>query len=279
MRVRELLLWAKSELASRLEQPLFEAELLLSYYLQKSRTFLHTHDDMLVKDVEGYKKLIARRKEAEPYEYIVGKANFYDIELRVNRHVLIPRPETELLVEKVSEVIERENIRYMVEVGVGSGAISIVLARRHKVLKVTAIDISPEALKVAQRNVVQYGLEKQITLQKGDLLDTVEGEVTLVVSNPPYIANDASLEKNVSGYEPHLALFGGTQGDELLKRLILQAKEKGVKFLCCEMGYDQRSPIETFVKHHFVNEFSVKYLNFYKDYAGLDRGFVLAYRD
>jgi release factor glutamine methyltransferase len=277
MTIKETLFWAEKTLESHLEQPRFEAELLLAHHLQKERTYLHMYDEVEVSHLKSYKKLIERRVKHEPYEYIVGKANFYDIELSVTKHVLIPRPETELLVEKVITLIQTHNIKRIVEVGVGSGAISIVLARHFKTLQIVATDISVDAITVAQKNIEKYGLEEQIKLRETSLLEGVEENFDLVVSNPPYIAQEAPLEKNVLHYEPHVALFGGKEGDELLKKLMVDAQTKKAKFLCCEMGYDQKVSLERFVQHHFINEFNVKYIDFYQDYAGLDRGFILKY--
>ena len=270
MTIREGLSWAREELQEACERPAFEAEMLLAFHLKKDRTYLIMHDMQNIMNVDAFQKLIQRRAAHEPYEYIVGSASFYDIHLDVEPGVLIPRPETEILIDLVAEIIESENITKIAEIGVGSGAISIVLARKFPQLHIIATDICDTPLKVAGKNIETFGLSKQIELCKSNLLDEVVENVELVVSNPPYIAEDFLLESNVIDYEPKEALFGGRVGDELLKQIILDVKDRNIKYLACEMGYDQKETLQD-----FVNQIGVEYIKFYKDLAGFDRGFVI----
>ena len=272
MTIKQTLNWAKQQLKEACERPQYEAELLLAYHLKKDRIYLMTHDRDNVENLERFKALIARRANYEPYEYIVGEASFYDIHLQVEEGVLIPRPETEILIDLVADIIEKEHITHIAEIGVGTGAISIVLARKFPELSVVATDISDAPLCVAQKNIETFGLEKQIELRKSNLIDKVNEPVELVVSNPPYIAEDFLLASNVVEYEPKEALFGGRVGDELLKQIILDVHARGIKWLACEMGYDQKEPISECVK-----EVGVQSIKFYKDLAGLDRGFVIQF--
>jgi len=271
MTIKETLAWARAELKEACERPQYEAELLLAYVLQKDRNYLILNENSRI-NIKEYKKLIQRRKNNEPYEYIVGEASFYDIHLAVEEGALIPRPETEILIDLVADIIEKENITCIAEIGVGTGAISIVLARKFPKLRSIATDICDTPLKVAQENINKYKLKNQIELRKSNLIDEVSEPVELVVSNPPYIAEDFLLESNVVDYEPKEALFGGRVGDELLKQIILDVRERGIKWLACEMGYDQKEPLSA-----FVNELGVKSIQFYKDLAGLDRGFVIQF--
>ena len=268
--IEDALRWATQKLQQSCERPQFEAELLLAYYLGKERTWLMIHDRDEVKEPEGYEALVQRRAAHEPYEYIVGEASFYDIHLKVESGVLIPRPETEILIDLVADIIEKEKITRIAEIGVGSGAISIVLARKFPALKVIATDICDTPLAVAKKNIAHFGLEGQIELRKSNLIDEVTEPIELVVSNPPYIAEDFLLESNVVDYEPKEALFGGRVGDELLKQIIIDVKKRGIRWLACEMGYDQKQLISD-----FVNEVGVQSIDFYKDLAGHDRGFVI----
>ncbi len=272
MKIKETLEWASQQLEISCERPRFEAELLLAYHLTKDRTYLHAFDESEVEKLESFKLLVERRVKHEPYEYIVGEASFYDIELNVEAGVLIPRPETEILIDLVAEIIEKENIKNIAEVGVGSGAISIVLARKFPNLEVIATDICDIPLKVAKSNAEKYEVSNRVSIIKSSILDKVSEPIELVVSNPPYIANDFKLEKNVAEYEPKEALFGGSIGDELLKQIVLDVKAKNIKHLACEMGYDQKEPMT-----QFFNEIGVKYYKFYKDLAGFDRGFVITF--
>ena len=272
MTINKALIWAKAQLSVACERPQFEAELLLAYHMKQERMYLITHDSDVLEDMEAYQSLIQRRANNEPYEYIVGEASFYDIHLAVEEGVLIPRPETEILIDLVLDIIEKENITQIAEIGVGSGAISVVLARKFPKLNIIATDICDTPIKVARKNIETFGLTEQIEVRKSNLIDMVSEPVELVVSNPPYIAEGFLLESNVVDFEPKEALFGGRVGDELLKQIILDVKEKGIKYLACEMGYDQKQPMQDFVK-----EVGVEYIKFYKDLAGHDRGFVIAF--
>jgi len=272
MTIKEVVSWGSAQLQQVCERPQYEAELLLAFYLKQDRIYLITHDRDELEDIEGYKMLIQRRVKSEPYEYIVGEASFYDIHLKVQQGVLIPRPETEILIDMVAEIIEKENITRIAEIGVGSGAVCVVLARKFPELKIIATDICDLPLQVAQTNIDTFSLQEQITLRKSNLIDKVPESVELVVSNPPYIAEDFILQSNVVDYEPKEALFGGRVGDELLQQIILDVKARGIHYLACEMGYDQKAPIQA-----FVNEVGVKSIQFYKDLAGLDRGFVIEF--
>ncbi len=130
-----------------------------------------------------------------------------------------------------------------------NGAISIVLARKFLNLKILATDISDSAIALAEENIKEFGLKERVKVIKRDIIDEVDtSNIDLVVSNPPYIANSFKLEPNVANYEPKEALFGGERGDELLKKIILDVKGRGIKYLACEMGYDQREPLEEFFK-------------------------------
>ena len=272
MTIREGLSWAREQLQEACERPSYEAELLLAYHLGKDRTYLIMHDGECVANMDDFKALIQRRAAHEPYEYIVGSASFYDIHLEVEKGVLIPRPETEILIDLVAEIIEKEQLTKIAEIGVGSGAISIVLARKFPQLHIIATDISDIPLRVAGKNIKTFGLGEQIELRKSNLLDEVDEPLELVVSNPPYIAEDFLLESNVIDYEPKEALFGGESGDELLKQIILDVKKRGIKYLACEMGYDQKEPLQA-----FVNVIGVEYIQFYQDMAQFDRGFVIKF--
>ena len=272
MTISQSLKWAKAQLQNSCERPQYEAQLLLAYHLKKERIYLIMHEDDEVYDVEGFESLIERRANHEPYEYIVGEASFYDVHLMVEEGVLIPRPETEILIDLVADIISKEKICSIAEIGVGSGAISVVLARKFPSLHSIATDICDAPLRVAKQNIEKYNLQNQITLRKSNLMDEVSESIELVVSNPPYIANDFVLASNVAEYEPKEALFGGRVGDELLKQIILDVKAKGIGYLACEMGYDQKEPIEAFVK-----DVGVEYIKFYQDLAGFDRGFVIGF--
>ncbi len=275
-RIGDLLGKATKLLAEACERPRFEAELLLAHAIDKDRNYLilHESDPIAREQADHFWQMVHRRAAHEPYAYIVGKASFYDIELVVEKGVLIPRPETELLVERAAALIARHDLQQIAEIGIGSGAIAIVLARKFPHLKIIATDISETALRVARRNIEAFGLQGRITLVYSNLLDAVEQQVEMVVSNPPYIEQGVTLMKDVAAYEPHEALFGGKEGDELLKAIVDLCIERKIGYLACEMGYNQRERIERYLQARGVCEIA-----FYRDYARLDRGFTVQITD
>jgi release factor glutamine methyltransferase len=270
MTIKQALNQAKEQLNGIVPRAMFEAQLLMAYHLGVDRMYLIINDNQELQDSDGFFDLINQRCSYKPIEYITQKVSFYDIELFVDEGVLIPRPETELLIDRCADIIQKHNITKIAEIGVGSGAISVVLARLFPHLQITATDISPQALSIAQQNIDSFNLTEQIELQHTSLLDGCDDSFELIVSNPPYIANNITLEPNVQRYEPHTALFGGEKGDELLKEIILQTKARDTRWLCCEMGYDQKEPLQKFMSQNGIYG-----VEFYKDLAGLDRGFVV----
>jgi release factor glutamine methyltransferase len=273
MTIKESLYWATQELKESCQRPMFEAQLLLSHHLNKDRIYLHTFDNKKVDNISGFKNLVKRRANHEPYEYIVNRVSFYDIELNIEKGVLIPRPETEILIDLVSDIIKREKITSIAEIGIGSGAISIILSRKFPNLNIIATDIADIPIKIAKKNIKKFGLENKIKVIKSNLLDKINRDnIELVVTNPPYISNNFKLPKNIIEYEPKEALFGGEAGDEIVKEIILETKKRGIKYLACEMGYDQKEPIEK-----FFNQIGIKNFSFYKDLNNLNRGFLIKF--
>lgn len=204
-----------------------DAEMLVLHLIQRDRTFLIANPDAKL-SAEGavrYYALIERRLAGEPIQYIIGETEFYGLLFRVNRSVLIPRPETEHLVEKVITLAaDFENPR-IVDVGTGSGAIAVALAHGLSAAQISAVDLSPAALEIAHENAGRNGVKDRIRFLEGDLLAPVVGKrFEIVVSNPPYVAESdrASLSVEVRDFEPGLALFAGS-GLEVFRRLIPDA--------------------------------------------------------
>ena len=258
-----------SELHSVAERPRREAELLLMAYLQCDQVWLITHPNTEIEEDTKLIEWIRRRKANEPLEYITNSVSFYSEIFHIEPGVLIPRPETELLIDEVLSYADREKEITIAEVGTGSGVISIILARNLPKAKIIAVDISSAALKVARKNIAEFGLGERIELRHGDLLDPVHEKVDIVVSNPPYIAKNAVLESNLD-YEPDEALFGGEAGNEIIIRLIDAVLQRDIDCFACEMGYDQKEGILKYLEKESSGS-----LRFYKDLAGFDRGFVL----
>jgi release factor glutamine methyltransferase len=258
-----------AELRDVAERPRREAELLLMAHLKCDQIWLITHQDDLVDNGDRLEKWVQRRQQHEPMEYITNKVSFYSQEFYIAPGALIPRPETELLIDRVLEYADTDKPLTIVEVGVGSGIISVILAQHLPHATIIAVDISADALRIARQNLERFDLEERVELRQGDLLDAVSEPIDILVSNPPYIANDAPLEKNLD-YEPDTALFGGDIGDEIIQRLLDQAIQKQIPFTACEMGYDQQEKVSRYLEGR-----DGMTLAFYADLAKLDRGFTL----
>jgi len=247
-----------------------EAQLLLMAHLQKDELWLITNQNTQVQEIEKLLEWTARRAKNEPFEYITNSVSFYSEEFYIDEGALIPRPETEILIDEVTKRVENKNaVMTFVEVGVGSGIISIMLALEFKNAKFIAVDISPKAIEVAMRNIAKFGLQDRIELRLGSLLEPISEEIDYLVSNPPYIADDESLESNLA-YEPQNALFGGTIGDEIINELLDEVLKRNINFFTCEMGYDQKGKITKYLENK-----NYKDLEFYKDLSDFDRGFTL----
>ncbi len=266
--IKSLLDLAQKSLAGVAERPRREGEILLAHCLDKDMVWVMTHEDTAVEQ-EPFISLLKRRANHEPLEYITAKVSFYSEQFYIAPGALIPRPETEILIDKVLGSVPSDFSGHIVEVGVGSGVISIILALKLPQAHITAVDISNDALEIARLNVMKFNLDDRITLIESDLLNGIKEPIDILVSNPPYIEEELILPQSLA-YEPQNALFGGKVGDELLKKLILQAKERNIPLVACEMGYDQKASIEQFVRQN--TDYNV---TFYEDLASLDRGFIL----
>jgi release factor glutamine methyltransferase len=226
------------------------AELLLTHTLKKSYAWLLAHGDELLPDnlFLSYTELLERRRHGEPIQYITGEAEFYGLPFRVTRDVLIPRPETEHLIEKVIGLAPLFPRPRIVDVGAGSGAIAVALAHEWPSAVMTATDISASALELARWNAQRTGFADRIRFLEGDLLAPVAAEkFEFVVSNPPYVptSDRATLSVEVREYEPGLALFAGDDGLDVYRRLIPAAIDALVPggFVVLEIGYGQSPAI------------------------------------
>jgi release factor glutamine methyltransferase len=231
-----------------------DAEVLLMHLLGCSLTALLTHPERLLSPDESarYDALLRRRLAAEPIQYITGEQEFFGLTMKVTPDVLIPRPETEHLVEAVLHRVSRAQTIRILDVGTGSGAIAVALAHALPKAGVTGVDLSLAALEVARGNAIRHGVSERVQLLQSDLLAEVRGELfDAVVSNPPYIAESEDLEPQVRDYEPHRALFAGPSGLEIYRRLIPEAHLalKPGGYLLLEIGYQQRAALSELLNH------------------------------
>ena len=236
--IRDLLKVSTDYLKSRgIENPRLNAEVLLAHQLRLERVSLYLNFDqpLTEKEVSSYRSLIKRRLSREPLQYITGTQEFWSMDFIVDRHVLIPRPETEIIVEqaialaKTFEPTENRSLRIL-DLGTGCGAIAIALAKEIPGALIWATDISEEALRLARRNALKHGVLEKLNFRQGDLwapLSTQDLRFDIVVSNPPYIStveyNDLSPE--VRDYEPRLALDGREGGTYYLEKIIKGAHD------------------------------------------------------
>ncbi len=254
--------------ASEMLQNPKEAAILLAHHLGKDRLWLITHEDARVERSDAFFALIKRRMQHEPIEYITGSVSFYGEHFHIAPGALIPRPETELLIDHAAEIIARESLTRIAEIGTGSGIISVMLARRFPELSITATDIDPAVFAIAGRNAEAFGVAGRITFVHTPYLEGIKENFDMIVSNPPYIANHFALEPPLE-YEPRHALFGGDAGDEILREIIDLAIEREIPWLACEMGYDQRESLAVYMRSAGIDRYA-----FYRDYSGFDRGFT-----
>jgi release factor glutamine methyltransferase len=207
------------------ESPRLQIELLLAHVLQMPRLKLYLNFDRTLTDdeLERLRALVKRRGEREPLQHIVGSASFCGLEIAVNRHVLIPRPETELLAERASEVLRQRPAATLLDFGTGSGCLAVAIAVNCPAAEILAVDVSEEALQVARGNAARHGVDGRIQFRAGDGFAAVPGQARfdLLVSNPPYIASAeiAALEPEVRDHDPREALDGGADGLEFYRRL------------------------------------------------------------
>lgn len=227
-----------------------DAELLLLHHIGRDRAWLVAHGDEEFAGCRaiGYAALLDRRQRGEPIQYITGEAEFYGLRFRVTPAVLIPRPETEHLVEKVIDLCRGVRQPRLIDVGTGSGAVAVALAHELPGAQVTATDLSDSALEIAKQNAARNSVEPRIRFLPGNLLDPVAGErFDVVASNPPYvpIADRPSMDVEVREHEPAAAIFAGPDGLDVYRRLIPQAAGVLVPggHIVLEIGYAQQPAV------------------------------------
>ncbi len=277
--IRLALKWAVDLLSLQEERPLaqLEAEVLLCHQLRTDRTRLYSHLDEQIglEKLRAYGSLVERRASREPVAYIVGHREFFGLDFLVDRRVLIPRPETELLVETVLErlvplAFSRDSW-LIADIGTGCGAVAVSLAVNLPQATIFATDISADALEVAAANGERHGVIERITIRQGDLLEVLPCAVDVIVANLPYVEHSvlAYLDPDVRGFEPVLALDGGSDGLDQYRRLLGSAPSflRPGGFLVAEFGAGQGELMAELARRCFPRA-HVKLL---PDLAGIDR--------
>ena len=263
MTVLEVLNWATGRFKEhRIENPRLNAELLLAQTLDLSREglYIHLQDPLGEREKEAVEELVRRRLSGEPLQYILGRQEFWSIDLRVDPRVLIPRPDTELLVEQALSILSRIDpgkLSAVLEMGTGSGAIAIALARETGRVLLVATDISSEAIRLARSNAREAGVLEKVRFVTGDLFGPFRpseggGPFDLIISNPPYIVRSEieGLEREVKDFEPTLALDGGEDGLGFHRKIVSESPgylRKG-GWLLLEVGQGQADAVSGIVE-------------------------------
>ncbi|MFA6525607.1 MAG: peptide chain release factor N(5)-glutamine methyltransferase [Patescibacteria group bacterium] len=230
-----------------------DAEVLLSFVLKKPKEYILSHPEIILTKNQQVTldRLIKKRTQSEPVAYLTNNKEFYGLDFYVDENVLIPRPETELLVDTALKEINYDSTVTIADIGTGSGCITVAIAKNLPQTKIIAVDISRPALAIAKRNAKSYGVEKKISFVYGDLLNKLKVPVDIIIANLPYVPN-SEAKKEIS-FEPKIAVFAENYGMELLEKIITQSKTKlsknGMMFL--EIHPPQAEKISVFAKHNF----------------------------
>ena len=256
MNVGEALLWATQRLVHIAESPHLEAELLLVDVRQCDRTILFAHPEWELDptQVRRYAEAVHRRAEGTPLPYITGHIEFFGLEFAVTPAVLIPRPETELLVDRAMDWLQRHPSRRIADIGTGSGCIAVTLAVMRPELHIAAGDISAAALAVAQTNAQLHDVASRVTCIQADLLAPFSGPLDLILSNPPYVAAaEWELLPDSVRREPRSALLAGPQGLDLIRLLLSQARHRLAPGGCIlvEIGEEQENAVQVLAQTTF----------------------------
>lgn len=242
-----------------IESPRLNAEHLLAHTLNRKRIelYLEFERPLVESELAPLRELVRRRGQGEPLQHLLGTVEFAGRVFLCDKRALIPRPETEELVERIIEMKRNSPPEAILDVGTGSGVIALTLAAQFPSAQVEAVDLSDDALALARENAAQLGLQDRVHFVRGDLLSTVEGKFDLIVANLPYVAADArpDLSREVL-HDPPTAVFAGNRGDELVRILIKTACEHLVPggMLALEVGIGQADELTSFLREKNYND-------------------------
>lgn len=272
MNIQEAWAYGRSQLTQVSITPDLDARLLLEHVLQANHSFLIAHSDEILTDpqTKQYRQLIRRAKQKEPVPYLTGTAAFYGFDFQVSSAVLIPRPETEQLVELALSWAKLKERLQIVDVGTGSGCIAVSLSAHLSQALVSAVDVSAEALAVARKNAAHY-VPDRVQFYEGSLLEPIRFRVDLIVANLPYIARHewTLVDDGVKWYEPAVALAGGSDGLDLISEMLQQSTSRlrSGGAILMEVGWQQGQAVERLARLHYPYADVV----LIADYAGHDR--------
>lgn len=255
--------------------PRLDAEVLLAHILRTERASLlaHSTDRLSENDGSTFNALIERRSHGEPVAYLTGHKEFYGLELYITPNVLVPRPETESVVEACLEALPASEVSQLADIGTGSGAILVAVAKNRPFLQAYGVEISPEALEVARRNCEAHGVADRVTLYLGHLLQPLPGKVNVIAANLPYVP-PGEASPDVATWEPKVAVFGGGEDGTALIREFLAAAPGYLLpggTIVMETAYSQGALVSALAREAFPNAV----VEVRKDLAGLDRIVVI----
>jgi release factor glutamine methyltransferase len=259
----------------KIDNPRLNAEHLLAHAFGRTRMelYLEFERSLTESELAPLRELVRRRGEGEPLQHLLGTVEFCGNIFKINKRAMVPRPETEELVEFLKSEIGNRTPERILDVGTGSGVIALSLSVKFPEARVVAIDISDDALSLAAENAAKLGLTDRVQFLKNDLVENLNERFDLIVANLPYIAmqDRQSLSREVL-HDPEVALFGGERGDEIIRKLIEQAplRLSSGALLALEIGLGQGEELEAFLREKNYHDIETK-----KDYAGIPR-FLLA---
>ena len=260
---------------SNIKSALLDSELLLAKVINKSREFVILNSKEKISDEKYYKfqNMVNQRSKGKPIAYLIKKKSFWKYEFYVDENVLIPRPDTELIIEKVLKIYKKKNKIKFLDIGFGSGCILLSILKERKDFIATGIDISHKALNVCSINAYKLGVKNRVKLYKSDIDKFLIGKYDLIISNPPYIKKSdlKYLEKDVKKFEPRLALDGGLDGISEIRKVIKKSSEliKNGGKLILEIAFNQKKEVKQLLRQ---NSFYIN--SVIKDLAGHDRCIV-----
>ena len=267
--IRELLDWLTTQFEMyEVTSPKQNAETIISHVLKMKRLdiYLYLEKEISETQFDTISEIASRREKQEPLQYILGETEFYGYKIKVSKKVLIPRPETELLVERI--IHEEKKVSSILEIGTGSGAIVIAIAKSLNPKNIDAVDISKSALKIAQKNADLNNVE--INFFRSDIFENVTSKYDLIISNPPYISHKEyqQLPKEIKDHEPKSALQAEKNGLYFYEKILQNAKEHLTESgrIYFEIGYDQAEKITEIAKENGFSDIQV-----FKDLNGFDR--------
>ncbi len=257
---------------NQISSALLDSELLLSKVIKKDRKFilLNLDKELSQNEQDRFEKLIVKRSKGKPLAYLTGTKSFWKHDFKVSEKVLIPRPDTEIIIEQVLKIYKNKDYINFLEIGVGSGCIALSILKEKKTFLGTGIDLSQDCIEICRYNAKKLGVNNRIKLFKSDVDNLIFRKYDLIVSNPPYIKKfDLNkLSREVVNYEPKLALDGGLEGLSVIRKVIKKSSEliKTHGKLILEIGYDQKVPVKK-----MLNENNFYINKIIKDLAKNDR--------